>query len=1032
MRPVEKTGATRILIVEDEGIVARDIERRLTQSGYGVCGIADNAEEAIGLARAERPDLVLMDIIIQGPMDGIATAQEIRRHLDIPVVFLTAHSDEATVSRARETLPYGYLLKPFEPRGLATTIETALYRHGAETRERMFRKVLNAVGVGIAILDATVPERSLLWVNPAFCRMFGYDEAELLGRSCPLLGNPEHRAILERELSRALTEGVDGVATLQVPRKDGSLFYDQIVISPVRDGAGHLERFIAMHHDVTVQHAHERELESRVQERTAELSRTRLRLEQAQEAGGVASWEYDIVTGNFWASENYYELSGMLKEEMQRDPLSYRKRVLLEDQVAWDRWETALAAGESVGKLELRIRDRDGEGLCWQVLQSRSMFDENGGFIRIIGTLQDVTERKELELRLQQSLDTISAILEASPVGVAFFLDRTVKRCNSAFAAILGKSQAEVEGRDYEALFHPRPSVTMEMIRADFETSPDHRVEYEVEIQRDNGSLSWIRTQVALIDKDEPASGTVVICEDITARRHSEALRERLLAILENSPDIIRMTYPDGRIDFINRAGREALGLGDDYRGTVLGPIYPDWALKLVIETGLPTADRDGIWSGETALRHVQGFDIPMHQVVLSHRDGEGKVVRYSSVGRDLTEQKRAEADLIVAKEAAERASHAKSAFLSGMSHELRTPLNAILGFAQLLDQDPLEPLSPGQKESVGQITIAGWHLLKLINDVLDLSRIEAGKYEVSLQPIDVIEVVDEVLRMLAPQAETLGIRLENRMGGGKGFSVQADRTRFIQVLTNLLSNAIKYNHRGGMVTLSALREMSYVRLMVEDTGPGLSAVQQMALFQPFNRLGAEASGIEGTGIGLVICKRLMEAMNGRIGTISTPGKGSIFWVELPVAALPSSYGGSVPVDAMEPAVDLRQPLVLYVEDNTANRILMERLLDKLSGIRLISASRGRDGLALARQYRPDLILLDINLPDMSGLEVARELGADALTSDIPIVGLSANAMPHDIEAARAGGVRIYLTKPIDIRELLQTVTRLLQARQKI
>ncbi|CAB1368550.1 PAS domain S-box protein [Denitratisoma oestradiolicum] len=1031
MRPVEKTGATRILIVEDEGIVARDIERRLTQSGYGVCGIADNAEEAIGLARAEQPDLVLMDIIIQGPMDGIATAQEIRRHLDIPVVFLTAHSDEATVSRARETLPYGYLLKPFEPRGLVTTIETALYRHGAETRERMFRKVLDAVGVGIAILDATAPERSLLWVNPAFCQMFGYEEAELLGRPCPPLSNPEHRAIMERELSRALTEGRDGVTTLQVPRKDGSFFYDQIVISPVRDGAGRLERLIAMHHDVTAQHVHERELESRVRERTMELTRAQLRLEQAQEAGGVASWEYDVVTENFWASENYYDLTGTTRQEMRAIALAHRMRVVPEDQAAWSQWVSTLDAGKSAS-IEFRVREPDGEGQRWQVLQARSMFDENGNFVRVIGTLQDVTERKELELRLQQSLDTISAILEASPVGVAFFRDRKVQRCNSAFAAILGKSQAEVEGGNYEAFYHPRPSVTMAMIRADFEASPDHRVEYEIEIPRDDDSLSWVRTQVALIDKDEPASGTVVICEDITSRRHSEALRERLLAILENSPDIISMTYPDGRIDFINRAGREALGLGDDHRGRMLGPIYPDWALKLIVETGLPTADQDGIWSGETALHHVQGFDIPMHQVILSHRDAEGKVVRYSSVGRDLTEQKRAEADLIVAKEAAERASLAKSAFLSGMSHELRTPLNAILGFAQLLDQDPLEPLSPGQKESVGQITIAGWHLLKLINDVLDLSRIEAGKYEVSLQPIDVVEVVDEVLRMLAPQAETLGIRLENRLDGGKGFSVQADRTRFIQVLTNLLSNAIKYNHRGGMVTLSALREMSYVRLMVEDTGPGLSAVQQMALFQPFNRLGAEASGIEGTGIGLVICKRLMEAMNGRIGMISTSGTGSIFWVELPVAALPSVYGGGVPADVTEPVADLRQPLVLYVEDNTANRVLMERVLDKLSGIRLISAARGGEGLALARQYRPDLVLLDINLPDMSGLDVARALGADELTCDIPIVGLSANAMPHDIEAARAGGIKTYLTKPIDIRKLLQTVTRLLQARQKI
>lgn len=558
----------------------------------------------------------------------------------------------------------------------------------------------------------------------------------------------------------------------------------------------------------------------------------------------------------------------------------------------------------------------------------------------------------------------------------------------------------------------------------------------EEEVQLRDGSWRWMRCTSALLyhAAEFPEKHVVVINEDVTERRQAEGLRERLLSILENSLDFISMADAKGQITFLNRAARNMLGLGEDYReqALMIDIAHPDWATQLIKDVGLPTAAREGVWSGEIALRHAQGFDIPAFQVIVAHRDELGEIVSYSTVIHDLTDRKRAEADLVVAKEAAERASRAKSEFLSGMSHELRTPMNAILGFAQLLEQDPLDPLSEGQKLNVEQITAAGWHLLTLINDVLDLAKIEAGKFDVQLSPINAAEVIAETMRMMIPQAEARGIMLENRMPADVAMTIQADRTRLLQVLANLVSNGIKYNRQGGRVIISAHKEMSYVRLMVEDSGPGLSEVQQLALFQPFNRLGAEQSGIEGTGIGLVICKRLVEAMHGRIGIISAPGKGSTFWVEFPVAALPSANGSIPSRLAVDCHSDLQEPLILYVEDNAANCLLMERLLDKLSGIRLVCARRGQEGLALARQHRPDLVLLDINLPDMSGLDVARILGSEELTCDIPIVGLSANAMPDDINAARAVGIKTYLTKPIDISQLLQTVTRLMQARQKI
>lgn len=1162
MQPVKPVAGIKILIVEDEGIVARDIQRHLEQAGYMVCGIADNADEAIALALDKMPDLILMDIVIQGERDGIETAKEVRSRLDIPVVFLTAHSDEATLSRARESLPYGYLLKPFESRELITIIETARYRHGAEMRERVFRKALTAAGLGVAILDASTPQRILSWVNPALCAMSGHSEGELLGRTYPLLESMANREVLERDLDRAIAEGRDFTATLQVRRKDGSAFHDQLVLSAVRDGAGRIGHFIAIHQDVTAQREYEQTLEARVRERTSEMEHARIALEQAQEMTGLASWEYRMSTHELRASENLYAMHGISRDDLARDRNYLMNAIFPADIEARKKCNDDILAGREVRNFEFRIHDAKSQAVIWHSLSARPVFDAEGRLAGITGAVQDVTARKELEARLQRSLDELHSLLDASPIGIAFFRGGVIRSCNDAYFRILGWPVEELIGRGYGEVFQLRQAVNWDELVAEHAASPDKKSEREFEVRRKDGVWRWVRVMNASIDKNDVMGGTVVLCEDITQhrklqqelnarlaqldsifsasplgialfsgetlmscnkayadlygwlpedmtgrpyadwwrprgalpsreemtlmvdstgapsrsleeeiqlndgrwrwvrsssnrfydpraehveysvvlnediteRRQAENLRERLLAILENSLDFIAMADAEGRIDFLNRAARTMLGLGEDYRerGLMIDIAHPAWANELLMETALPTAAREGIWSGETALRHAQGFDIPVFQVIVAHRDGRGEVMHYSTVIHDLTERKRAESDLIIAKEAAERASRAKSEFLSSMSHELRTPMNAILGFAQLLQQDPVDRLTEGQKESVEQITAAGWHLLKLINDVLDLAKIEAGKFDVQLNPLNATEVVAETIHMMTTQAEARDVILENRLPDGWELSVQADRTRLLQVLANLVSNAIKYNRQGGRVVISARKEMSYVRLMVEDTGPGLSAIQQLALFQPFNRLGAEQSDVEGTGIGLVICKRLMEAMHGRIGVISMPGKGSTFWLELPVAALPSAGIDHPQADAEGFHVNLHEPLILYVEDNAANCTLMERVLDKLSGIRLVCARRGREGIEMARLHRPDLVLLDINLPDMSGLAVAQTLAADELTCDIPIVGLSANATPDDIDAARAVGIRTYFTKPIDISHLLQTVTRLMQARQKI
>ena len=415
----------------------------------------------------------------------------------------------------------------------------------------------------------------------------------------------------------------------------------------------------------------------------------------------------------------------------------------------------------------------------------------------------------------------------------------------------------------------------------------------------------------------------------------------------------------------------------------------------------------------------------------------DGRFEGFIVYGWDITERRAAQAALLTAKEEAERANRAKSEFLSRMSHELRTPLNAVLGFGQLLESDPADPLSATQRARVQELLRGGRHLLSLINDVLDLARIEAGTLQLQLASVDVAAVVGDCQRLVQPMADARGIALHLQPGGQAGNQAdhaRADPTRLKQVLLNLLSNAIKYNRPGGSVHLGWVAEPGgqHLRIEVRDTGPGLHEAQQERLFQAFERLDAERSSVEGAGIGLALSKWLVELMRGEIGVHSRPGEGSVFWVRLACADAPTvvAVAASAPAAAVagvpQPAPAAPSRRVLYIEDNEVNQMLMEGLLSQRPQIELAMAALPLEGLALAREKPPDLVLLDIQLPGIDGFEVLRQLRLHPATQAIPVVAVSANALDEDrAQAARAGFVD-YITKPIDMTLLLDVVDRLL------
>ena len=394
--------------------------------------------------------------------------------------------------------------------------------------------------------------------------------------------------------------------------------------------------------------------------------------------------------------------------------------------------------------------------------------------------------------------------------------------------------------------------------------------------------------------------------------------------------------------------------------------------------------------------------------------------------------------ELAMAMEEARSANYAKSAFLSSMSHELRTPLNAILGFAQILSSDRLPSTLEQKKEFAGHILKSGRHLLTLINEILDLAKVESGTVSLSLEPVGLDAILQECRDMIAPLASQRGIGMA--FPDACPLNVLADRTRLKQILLNLLSNALKYNREQGQVAIECVPHAGgRVRISVRDTGVGLDAEQLALLFQPFNRLGQEGGTEEGSGIGLVVTKRLVELMDGNIGVSSAPGEGSIFWIELRVVdAVP------IPAAPVLPRPDLAGALLehsapvtlLYVEDNPANLTLVEEIVRYCPQLQLLTATDGRLGVEMARTHLPQLILMDINLPHVNGTDALKLLRADPRTAHIPVIALTANAMPGDVERSMALGFYRYLTKPINLDEFTEAINSTLayvaqQRRQK-
>ncbi len=556
-------------------------------------------------------------------------------------------------------------------------------------------------------------------------------------------------------------------------------------------------------------------------------------------------------------------------------------------------------------------------------------------------------------------------------------------------------------------------------------------------IRKDGSRFPAIVSVTALRNAEGGIIGYLLIGTDNSARKQvEEKLRwteEGFRLMVESVTDCaIVMLDSEGRVASWNTGAQRIKGYpAEEIVGQHFSRFYPPADIaRGVPQRDLNAAAAEGRFEVEGWRVRKDGSMFWANVVFTAIRDQGGNARGFAKLTRDLTAGRQVEQTLTRAKGAAEKANLAKSEFLSSMSHELRSPLNAILGFAQLMESDAT-PATPSQKASIDEILRAGWYLLELINEILDLAQIESGKLSLSPEPTSLAEVILECQAMIEPQALNRGIRMTFPQFDLPCF-VAVDRTRLKQVLINLLSNAVKYNQAGGTVVVDCAGSTAErIRLNVRDTGAGLPPEKLAQLFQPFNRLGQEHGAEQGTGIGLVMSKRLVELMGGVLGVESSVGVGSVFWCELGAAAAPELEAKTADPEAVdraqaEPGAPLRT--LLYVEDNPANLKLVEQLIARRPTMRLLTAVDGNRGIQLARAHQPDLILMDINLPGISGIEALKILRDDPATSHIPIVALSANAMPRDIAKGVEAGFFSYLTKPIKVKEFMEALDAALES----
>lgn len=1071
----------RVLLVDDEALVLEATSIALQRAGIIVRAITEPRSVLVEL-EAFDPDVVVLDVYmpdISGP-EVASVIREKENYQSRPILFL---SSEADIDRQFALLQFGgddFLVKPVNPAHLVSAVK-ARARRSRQTLEaqRRLRTTLyerereHLTLNSHSLVSVSDSEGNIIEVNDLFCEVTGYKRSELLGNNHRILKSSHHSPAFYEEMWQTISQGHVWQGELCNKKKDGSIYWVRTTITPFIGENGKPYQYVSIRTDIS--DVKERELNQKrknairitVAKAASELlSATEDALDSVitralrligREMGVDRAYMF-LVSDDDYISATHEWCAKGIQAQIQ----SFQNLPL--EPVSW--WWGQLRLGKQmlindVSKLPQEARKEkvwfESLGIkaaaALPIVKSRRVMGVLGFaqtsfprewpsslaqlFTLFGGMIVSAMERAksdrlaqvaEQRLRLGQKFANIGTWEWNIATGELFWTEQIAP----LFGYPLGRFETSYE--NFINAVHPddRQAVA-DAITSCVEHDAPYRIEHRV-IWPD-GTVRWLYERGSVKrDPDGNAISMLGVVQDIDQRKSFEQTLHTFRHVVNAAVDAVIVIDRLGTIELVNPATSTIFGHSEsDLIGHNVSVLMPttignqhDSYIKNYLSTKIKkTIDRQV----EAVGKRKDGTEFPVEIAVSELNLEQGEF--FVALLRDITERKRNEYELVQAREEADRANKAKSHFLSSMSHELRTPMNAILGFGQLLKYD--ESLSDDNQENVNEILKAGDHLLTLINEVLDLAKIESGRVNLTLEAVDIEPVIKECLTLVGDQALKRNIQIDVKIH--EDSMVWADRVRFKQIVLNLLSNAIKYNHSAGRVTVDVDAIPSdQVRIRVSDTGPGITDDQLSDLFLPFNRLDAEGTDVEGTGIGLTITKRLVELMNGAIGVESDVGVGSTFWLDLP------RYK-AVQVDSMTPQRKEQAPnssstiedglkhskLVLYVEDNPANLKLVTQLFGRLKNVKLITAHTASLGIELAQSRLPDLILLDINLPGMNGYQVLQLLKSDPTLYNTPVVAVTAKAMPQDIEHGRSAGFSAYLTKPLDFNNFFEVIDPLLK-----
>ncbi|WP_394752843.1 PAS domain S-box protein [Crenothrix sp.] len=860
-------------------------------------------------------------------------------------------------------------------------------------------------------------------LNKAWEKRLGYTIAELLAKPFIEFVHPDDREATQAEVQKLINGGHSPNFQNRYLCKNGTYrWLSWSVTTVIRE-----QLFYGSARDITTRKHTEIE-QKKLSQRTL----------LALDAGCLGEWSWEAASNKVMLSPTAAKIFDLpagvpVTREQMRYQLSAEAA-----EYARKAWDQALIEHTPYNNEYRLIRDT-GEHY-WVSMTGRGNYAEDGTLIGMNGVAQDITERKLSEATKLR----LAAIVESSDDAIiSKDLHGIVTSWNAGAEKMFGYSAAEMIGQSILKLIPPLRHGEENVILNEVYCGRNVQ-NFEMVRLHKNGTSIHISATVSPI-RDE--SGTIIgasnVAHDITEiKRREDQVREseRLFrAMIDALPIAIYTTDAQGLLTYFNPVAVQFAGrvpeLGVDRWCVSAKLFHVDGRPFPLDECEMAIALKQGkaIEGADVIAERPDGTRIMFTPYPTPLFDSAGNLVGGINMLMDITQRRQDEQELTQAKALAEKANRAKSEFLSSMSHELRTPLNAILGFSQLLEaSDP--SLTATQMQRIRQIIKAGWYLLELINEILDLSLVESGKISLTLEAVSLLDIMHECEAMIEPQAQQKNIQLTVHPYDC-GLFVYADRTRLKQALINLLSNAIKYNHPHGSVEVkcSPASTPNHLRISIKDTGDGLSPENIAQLFQPFNRLGQEAGTVEGTGIGLVVTKKLIELMGGSIGVESSVDVGSEFWIEVAKSVAPQDTTdcATLPEPVPQDHAMVVSSTLLYVEDNPANLLLVEHIIASHPHLRLLSAANASLGIEIARAHLPDVILMDINLPGISGLKALKILRYDPATKHIPVIALSANAMPNDIDKGLKSGFCHYLTKPININDFMKALDEALKLAEK-